>query len=120
MPTEAELINAEFVDAILTMRATVYTRAANGQFTVVLHSGLACLLTSLSTGAAVSVADRAALAAQRTFQYDATYDLAEDGVQIAVDAFPGKRWNPVKNTDDVAYFPDIGVGGKFVTVVRAS
>jgi hypothetical protein len=115
-------INRSIVRAVLTMHATVYSRATSGpdkgKFTVVERSDLPCLLTSASSNAATSVADRAALAAQRTFQYDATYDLAETGVQVEVDAFPGQRWNVQPGTADPAYAPRIGIVGKSVLVVR--
>lgn len=123
MPTEAELINQDFVEALLTMRATIYSRATTGptkgQFTVVEHSGLACLLDQVSANSATSVADRAALASQRVFRYDATYSLPESGVQIEVDVFSGKRWNPQGGTDAPDYPPGIGIIGKTVLVVRA-
>lgn len=122
LPPQAAAINASIVGAVLTMRATVYSRAPSGpdkgRFTVQERSALPCLLMSVSANAATSVTDRAAMAAQRTFQYDATYDLAETGVQIEVDVFPGQRWNVQPGTADVAYAPGIGIIGKSVLVVR--
>lgn len=123
MVTEADLINSEFVDALLTMRATIYSRATTGptkgQFTVVEHSALACLLDPVSANSAASVADRAALAATRVFRYDATYTLPAGAFQIEVDVFAGQRWNPQGGTDAPDYLPGIGIIGKTVLVVRA-
>jgi hypothetical protein len=117
---EAAAINADIVAAILTMRATIYTRASAGGFTTTATSGLACLLESVSANAAASVPDRAALAAMRVLRFDATYDLPAGAYQVEVDAFPGKRWAPQANTDDVDYPPGIGVLSKTVIVMRTN
>lgn len=105
------------------MRATIYTRtpsgASAGTFATVARADLPCLLESVSANAATTVPDRGALAALRIFRFDASYDLPSVPYQIAVDAFPGKRWTPQGNTDDVDFAPGIGVIGKTVQVVRA-
>lgn len=123
MSPEAAAINAEFVGALLTQRATVYTRATsgptNGQYTVVARADLPCLLMAVSANAATSMPDRAALAAMRTLQYDATYTLPDDGVQIEVDTFPGRRWKPERGTQESSYLPGIGVVAASVLVAGA-
>lgn len=114
-------LNATIVRSILKMRATIYGRSAGGTFTVVVKSGLACLLGEVAGGRqpGATATQRRDLANLGTFQWDATYDLPESGVQIEVDAFPGKRWNPVAATYWPDYAPGIGIIGKSIDVVRA-
>ena len=124
LTAEGAAINQDFVTSILTMRATVYTRATTGptigQYTVVAQSSLACRLDPVSANSATTLRDRAALSASRVFRWDATYDLPRTGVQIAVDAYAGDRWNPVAGTDAADDLPGIGTIGKTVLVERAS
>lgn len=114
-------LNRTIVRSVLKMRATVYGRSGSGTFTTVLKSGLACLLSEIEGGRqpGATAAQRRELANLGTFRYDAEYDLPETGVQIEVDAFPGKRWNPVAATYWPDYAPGIGVVGKTIDVVRA-
>jgi len=122
MSPEATVINADIVRSILTMRATVYSRTGgSGPFDQVVKSNLACRLEEVQGGRqpGATAAERRELANVGTFRWDASYALPETGVQIAVDVYPGKRWNPVAATfwpDDV---PGIGVVGRTCDVVKA-
>lgn len=114
--------NAAIVRKILTHTATVYTRTANtGPYNLVVRTGLACRLEEIEGGrqAGSTGAERRELANLGTFRWDAEYDLPSGAIQIAVDAYPGQRWNVIQGTawpDDV---PGIGVIGRTVDVVRA-
>lgn len=114
--------NAAIVRSLLKMRATIYGRSAGGTFATVLKSGLACLLTEVEGGRqpGATAAQRRELASIGTFRWDATYALPESGVQIEVDAYPGKRWNPVAATYWPDYAPGLGIVGKTIDVVRAN
>ena len=88
--------------AVLTMRATVYTRTANtGPYNRSVAVGLACRLDTVNIQPAATSANRADLAAMRTFMWDVDYALPETGVQIEVTSpahYAGQRWNPVSGT----------------------
>lgn len=119
----ADSINATIVRSVLTMRATVYSRTANtGPYNLVVKSDLACRLEEVEGGRrpAATSAQRRELANLGTFRYDATYTLPETGVQIEVDAYPGKRWNPTGATGWPDIVPGIGTVGKSIEVTRAS
>lgn len=83
--------------AVLTMRATVYTRTANtGPYNVAARTGLACRLDTVNVQPAATGAQRADLAALRTLMWDVDYALPDQGVQIEVTApayYAGQRWN---------------------------
>lgn len=113
-------VNSTIVKKALTMRATVYGRAANGTYTNPLKSGLPCLLTEVEGGRqpGATAAQRRDLAGLGTFMWDATYDLPETGVQIVVDAYPGKKWQPVAATYWPDYVPGKGIASKSIDVVR--
>lgn len=122
MSPQALAINAEFIRTILTMVATVYGRAtANGPYTTVLKANLACRLEEVEGGrqAGATTSERRELANVGTFRWDAEYELPETGVQIAVDAFPGKRWNPVAASFWPDNMPGIGIIGRTCDVVKA-
>ena len=85
---------AEIASLLLTNTASVYGRAANGQYTVLLTSGLACRLLHLNSDGAPSGAGRTEFAARRKFVWDAAYTMPAFA-QIEVD---GLRWNPVANS----------------------
>lgn len=123
MGPEAIAINADFVRSILTMRATVYGRAAgSGPFDQVVRADLPCRLEEVQGGRqpGATASERRELASIGTFRWDASYELPETGVQIAVDAYPGKRWNPIAATFWPDNVPGIGVIGRTCDVVRAS
>lgn len=114
-------INRALVRSVLTQRATVYSRTGGtGPYNLVVKSGLACRLEAVAALTAPATnAERREQANLGSFRWDAEYELPETGVQIEVDAFPGKRWNPVAATawpDDV---PGIGVVGRTCQVTRA-
>ena len=71
--------------------ATVYTRAANGQFTVVHEADLACRVDPIDLGGAPTGGARSELAARRAMQYPADYTLPT-GSQVLAE---GLRWNPI-------------------------
>jgi hypothetical protein len=112
--------NATIVRKLLTHRATVYTRTANtGPYNLVVKTGLACRLEAVQRQPAATSSERRDLANIGTLRYDATYDLPAGAIQVAVDAFPGQRWNVIQATawpDDV---PGMGVVGRTVDVTRA-
>lgn len=120
MSAQSEAINATFVANILTMRATVYTRAAGGTFTNAAQSGLACYLEAVDARPAATGGDRRDLAARGVFRYDATYTLPTEAARVVVDAYPGVYWTVEPATAWSDYLPGIGVVGKTVDVVRAS
>ncbi len=111
-------INATLVAAVLTHRATVYTRTANtGPYNLVVKSGLACRLEQVQRQPSATSTERRDLANIGTFRWDASYELSGP-VQIEVDAFPGVRWVPLAGTmwpDDV---PGMGVVSRSCDVVR--
>ena len=118
----ADSINATLIRTVLTMRATVYSRTNNtGPCNLVVKSGLACRLEEVEGGRrpGATSAQRRELANLGTLRYDATYSLPETGVQIEVDAYPGKRWNPTGATSWPDIVPGIGTVGKTVEVTRA-
>jgi hypothetical protein len=116
----SEAINASIVASVLTQRATVYTRAAGGGFTVEQQAGIPCRLDPVSRQPAATGAERRALAAMGSLRYDATYTIPDDtAVQLEVDAYPGKRWNVERATAWDDNVPGIGVVGKTVDVTRA-
>ena len=121
MSAQSEAINQSIVDSVLDMVATIYTRAASGGFTVVQRADLPCRLDEVQGGRSpgATAAQRRELAGLGTFRWDATYDLPETGVQIEVDAYPGKRWNPVAATQWPDIVPGIGIIGRSCEVVRA-
>ena len=119
MSAESEAINDTLVQTVLTMRATVYTRAANGGFTVVQQADLPCRLDPISRQPAATSNERRFLVAMGNLRYSATYTIPDDiPVQIEVDAYPGRRWNVERATawDDIV--PGIGVISKSVDVTR--
>lgn len=123
MTPQGQAINATLVRTVLTMRATVYGRTSGtGPYNAVVKSGLACRLEEIEGGrrAGATSQQRRELANLGTFRYDATYDLPESGVQIEVDAYPGKRWNPVAAQAWPDIVPGIGVISKSIDVVRAA
>lgn len=116
-------INNTIVRAILKHRATVYSRTNNtGPYNLVVKTGLACRLEEVEGGRrpGATSAQRRELANLGTLRYDATYTIPETGVQIEVDAFPGKRWNPVAAQSWPDDAPGVGIIGKTIEVVRAS
>ena len=119
MSPEAQTINASIVQSILTMRATVYGRAGDGGFTAVLRSDLPCRLEALGQQTGGTAPQRADGSQQGNFRWDATYDLPESAVQIAVDAYPVQRWVPIPGTSWPDVLPGIGSIGKTCNVVRA-
>lgn len=119
MSAESDAINAVIVAEVLTQRATVYTRAASGGFTTVSRADLPCRLDPVNRSPAATGASRRELAAMGTLRYDATYEMPESGIQIEVDAYPGKRWNPVQATGWPEIVPGIGTVGKTIEVIRA-
>lgn len=124
MPTltaQGAAINRTFVDRVLTMRATVWSRTANtGPFNLAVKTGLACRLDPVNREPAATNTERRELANTGTLRWDATYELPETGVQIEVDAFPGKRWNPIAATAWPDNLPGIGIIGRSCDVVRAT
>ena len=119
MSAQSEAINASLVTTVLTMRATVYTRAASGGFTVVQQADIPCRLDPITRQPAATSNERRALAAMGSLRYEATYSIPDDiPVQVEVDAYPGRRWNVERATawDDIV--PGIGVIGKTVDVTR--
>jgi hypothetical protein len=90
---------AEVASLLLTQTAAVYGRAANGQFTVLLTSGLACRLLHLNTDDAPSGSARSELAARRRFVWDAAYVFPALPAQAQIEV-DGLRWNPV-NTNAI-------------------
>jgi hypothetical protein len=116
----ADSINATLVRLVLTMNATVYGRTANtGPFNVVLTSGLACRLDQVDRRPEATGTQRREMANLGTLRYDATYTIPETGVQIEVDAYPGKRWNPTGATSWPDILPDGGVASRSIEVTRA-
>src|SRR3954466_5459647 len=90
-------------NAILTMRATIYQRTANtGPFNNPVKTGLACRLDVLSALSPIRTsAERADIAAHRTFYWDVDYALPEQGTQIEITNIPiyaGQRWNVFSGT----------------------
>ena len=119
MSAQSEAINASLVQTVLTMRATVYTRAANGGFTVVQQADLPCRLDPISRQPAATSNERRSLAAMGNLRYSAEYTIPDDiPVQLEVDAYHGRRWNVERATawDDIV--PGIGVISKSVDVTR--
>lgn len=118
----ADSINQAIVGSVLTQRCTVYSRTANtGPFNLVVKSGLPCFLEPVNRRPDATGTQRRELANMGTLRYDATYDMPETGIQIEVDAYPGKRWNPTGATSWPDYVPvnNIGVIGKTIEVTRA-
>lgn len=120
LSSQGASINAAIVGAVLTHRATVYTRSGGtGPYNLVVKSGLACRLEAVQRQPAATSSERRDLANIGTLRYDATYDLPAGAIQVEVDAFPGQRWNVIQATawpDDV---PGMGVVGRTVDVTRA-
>jgi hypothetical protein len=118
----ADFVNSTLIRTVLTQRATVYSRTANtGPFNLVVKSGLACRLEEVERGRrpAATSAQRRELANLGTLRFDATYTMPESGVQIAVDAYPGKRWNPTGATGWPDIVPNVGTVSKSIEVTRA-
>ncbi len=113
-------INATLIRSVLTMRATVYGRSTAGTFTVALKTGLACRLEEVEGGRrpGATASQRRELASLGSLRWDATYDLPETGVQIEVNAYPGKRWAPIAATYWPDNVPGIGIIGRSIDVVR--
>ena len=97
--------------ALLDQRATVYTRASGGAYTVVAKAELPCLLQAADQQPAASGPQRAELADLRMLYYDPDYALPE-AAQVAASAEPGVRWNVVAGS----VRPEVGPGG--VVVMR--
>lgn len=128
-------LNRTIVNAVLKMRATIFGRSSGGTFTVVLKSGLACLLSEVEGGRqpGTSAAGRRELANLGTFQWDAEYEWPSEpaptpavpnarkevAVQIEVDAFPGQRWNPATQGYWPDYAPGAGILARSRDVIRA-
>lgn len=95
--------------AVLTMRATVYSRTNNtGPYNLPVKTGLACRLDTVNMQPAATSANRADLAALRTFSWDVAYDMPATGVQIEVTSpahYAGQRWNPQSGTQKPAIPP---------------
>lgn len=118
-------INATFGANILTMKATIYTRTpgtgpGTGGFGVVARADLACSLDPAMRQPGATNATRAELANLATFAWDATYDMAEQGIQIEVDAYPGRRWTPVVGTYWPDIVPGVGIIGRSCDVRRST
>lgn len=97
---------------LLDQTATVYGRSGGaGPYTVVLASGLRCLLQPVAREPAATGGQRAELADLRTLYYDPDYVLPEHA-QLEVSAEAGVRWNVVAGTAT----PEVGPGG--VVVMR--
>lgn len=97
--------------------ATVYGRAAGGQYTTLLTTGLACNLLHLSSQNAPTGGARTEFAARRRFVWDASYVMPQYA-QIEVD---GLRWNLVANNAfETLTGPDGQPHHKRVDVVRAA
>ncbi len=96
MPSAAGPRNA-ITRSILTMRATVWARTSNtGPYNSAVKTGLACRLDTVNVQPAATSANRADLAALRTFMWDPLYDMPAAGVQIEVTSpipYAGMRWN---------------------------
>jgi hypothetical protein len=108
MPSAAPL-NRTIVRSILTMRATIYSRTNNtGPYNLAVKTGLACRLDTVNMQPAATSANRADLAAIRTFAWDAEYTLPATGVQIEVTSpahYAGQRWNVQAGTQKPAIPP---------------
>jgi hypothetical protein len=118
----ADSINATLIRNVLTMRATVYSRTGGaGPYNLVVKSGLTCRLEEVEGGRrpAATSAQRRELANLGTLRYDAAYTMPETGVQIEVDAYPGKRWNPTGATGWPDILPSGGVASRSIEVTRA-
>lgn len=78
-------------------RATVYTlNETTGTFTAIIHTQLHCRLVALDRSASTAEpSGRSALLAMRSFEWEGTYQLPEQGVQLDVE---GVRWTPVAGT----------------------
>lgn len=105
MSPEAQAI----VDAILTMRATVYARTGGtGPFNNAVKTGLACRLDTVNVQPAATSSQRADLAALRSFMWSPDYDLPEQGVQVEITSpayYAGQRWTVVNGTRKPAIPP---------------
>lgn len=75
-------------------RATVYSRAANGQYTVIAKAGLKCRVDPIDIRNAPSAVMRAELAAGRSLKWEAGYTMP-DNVQLEIDS---RRWNFRRDT----------------------
>jgi hypothetical protein len=98
MASKADRINARIVRKVLTMRATVWGRTGgSGAFNNALRTDLPCRLDTLSALSPVATStERTALASLRTFMWDTTYTLPEQGTQIEITNVPiyaTQRWN---------------------------
>lgn len=97
--------------AVLTMRCTIWARTSNtGPYNNAVKTGLACRLDQIATGrqSAATSQQRADLASLRTFMWDPTYDLPDQGVQIEVTSpayYAGQRWNIQAGTKQPAIPP---------------
>jgi hypothetical protein len=76
---------------LLPERADVYTADADGRFTQLATSGLACRAVLLLRRADMVTIDRAELLAQRTLYFDPDYAL-DERAQVELD---GVRWSPI-------------------------
>lgn len=112
---------AETVEALaLTQRATVYARAVSGGgYTNVVKTELKCSLNPLSRQAAATSDQRAELANGGMLEWERGYSMP-DQAQVAVDAYPGQRWNVRKGTVWPEFGPDGGLISWRADVVRAS
>jgi hypothetical protein len=97
MASKAERINARIVRKVLTMRATVWGRTGgSGAFNNALRTDLPCRLDTVNIQPAATSTERTALASLRTFMWDTTYTLPEQGTQIEITNVPiyaTQRWN---------------------------
>jgi hypothetical protein len=97
MASRADRINARIVRKVLTMRATVWGRTGgSGAFNNALRTDLPCRLDTVNIQPAATSTERTALASLRTFMWDTTYTLPEQGTQIEITNVPiyaTQRWN---------------------------
>jgi hypothetical protein len=92
----------------LTMRATVYTGSS---WATVAKSDLKCSLQPLNQGisAAQTGQARSDLAARGVMAWERSYQMPT-GARVAVDAYPGLRWN----VQTATVWPEFGPGGDVI------
>ena len=80
---------------LLPQRASVLTADANGEFTVVAKTGLACQLAHLRAQPGVGAPERAEQIANRSLYFDPAYALPSERVRFRID---GDEWAAVAGT----------------------
>lgn len=105
----------------LTMRGTVYTRAASGgTFTTVAKSNLKCSLDRISDRQSAQTSQqRADLANGGTLEWERGYTMPENA-QVTVDRYGVTRWNIRSGTIWPEFGPDGGLISYRADVVRAT